>query len=475
VSVRQRLGRAQSRRRGLSLALGLATFAAISAAPLGATATASPPNSSALDPSPWQQADGSAALSRSNLTETILTRDTVMNAALLYSLPTPTTGINCGARAAVTSPVLKAGRIYDIANGRISMYSARTGNLRWRVTPDSTFATTLLSLSVERGLVVVGEVDCLSHSDPSGVIEAYDTTTGHLVWSTVPAPGAPCLLTSTCVNVGPLTELVDSGPYLVQTGASAGSGEVTSVYKVSTGEQIWTQRAFAASCGPAIVVHGLVIHTICDGDTATAPLEADSLSTGHKVWARAGTWQIIRGSEQGLDGHVYVTRTQNLDGENVTSPPKDLDATTGATRFQLTGTTNILAVDNYHVYAKCGAAKVCGYNETTGTSQWQFADRSRLASEAGGALYLADGKVLKTSNGHFLTQLWQATATDIAIGDGRAAAVWSADSDTTPATLSLYGLAGICGSVASGPPAAGQALLRCHNSQSPGHDNCCTS
>jgi outer membrane protein assembly factor BamB len=477
VSLAKRSTPTGSHHRALSLVVGIATLAVIASAPLAGAAPHHVSATAAAMPSPWAQTDGDAALSRANLTEKVLTRATVAQAGLDLNLPAPTTGSGCAAEGAVSSPVLKGGRVYDIANGQVNMYTASTGLLRWSATPDPDFATSLLSLSVGDGLVVVGELDCESQSDPNGNIVAYDSTTGAQVWSTIAPQDAPCRQTGTCLQVGPLDELVESGPYLVQTGATPGSGQVTSVYDVATGNQVWTQPNFNASaCGPAVVVHSLVIHTICDDDTATAPLEADSLATGQKVWRRGGTWQILRGSDQGSDGHVYVTRTRNIDGDLVTTAPRDLDATTGAPRFELTGSTSILAVDNYHVYAQCGGSQVCAFAEITGARQWHIADHSPLAAEAGGALYLADGKVVNTATGHTLIALWQGDATGIAVGNGRVAAAASTG-QSLPSALDVYGIVSSCGSSLSSTISHANPLLRCHpHARPPGFGGgCCSS
>jgi len=117
-----------------------------------------------------------------------------------------------------------------------------------------------------------------------------------------------------------------------------------------------------------------------------------------------------------------------------------VDATTGATRFELRGATNVLAVDDRTVYAECGASVVCGYLEATGVSEWQTTDSSTLASAADGVLYLADGKVLDASSGHVLTRLWHFTTTGLAIGDGEIAVVRAPNVDPESATLDVYAL-----------------------------------
>lgn len=246
------------------------------------------------------------------------------------------------------------------------------------------------------------------------MVQAFNSLTGALVWTSQVTPGD-----------GPLSEVVESGPYLMSIGASFGSGQFVTVYKVSTGQRVWSHASDGCFGSPALIVHGAVIYNVCDNDAGTQKLEADSLTTGQKLWTRAGAWQIMRGSDLGGNGHVYAI--------NPSGQMTDLIATTGVTRFHLAGATGVLAVDNGRVYAQCGLSAVCGYLKATGVWQWSVADSSSLAAEAAGALYLADGSVLNTANGQILTSLWQATATDIAVGEGQVAVV-------DGPTLDLYGL-----------------------------------
>lgn len=114
-----------------AVVLGAAMGVAMSAAPAGAT----------TGQHPWAQTNGSAAMSRANLTESVLTRQTVVHAGFRRSLATPPADLAdeyCNGPG-VSSPLLKGKRVYDVAVDRISMYNATNGHLRWQaqISPSS--------------------------------------------------------------------------------------------------------------------------------------------------------------------------------------------------------------------------------------------------------------------------------------------------------------------------------------------------
>jgi outer membrane protein assembly factor BamB len=55
--------------------------------------------------------------------------------------------------------VLTGGRLYAVANGRLTKYNPATGTVIWQRTPDPTFSVYFRSLAVAGGLVIVGELD----------------------------------------------------------------------------------------------------------------------------------------------------------------------------------------------------------------------------------------------------------------------------------------------------------------------------
>ncbi len=381
---------------------------------------------------PWAQTDGDAALSRANPIESTLTPQTVAHTALWKVLAAPTDASRCPGRPLMRSPAFTSSRLFAIENGQVTMYNAQTGALVWRAKPNSARAIELSSLAVGEGLVVVSGRECRNAPD-AGVMYAFNTATGKPAWAI--GPGQSSCPPNNCPELGPVAEMVESKPFLVETGPAAGDGQTISVYKAFSGQLLWTQHQDCASHQPLAVVHSLVIVTACDRGAGSTSLEALSLISGERIWTRPGRWRVIRGSDDGADGHVYVIN--GLSGNDSIS---DLDATTGITRFHLSGATNVLAVDDRAVYVKCGASVVCGYLEMTGVRLWQTADSSTLASTAGRVLYLADGKVLSASSGQVITRLWPFATSGLAIGDGRIAVVRAPNRVPESSTLDIYAL-----------------------------------
>ena len=382
---------------------------------------------------PWAQTDGDGALSRANPFESTLTPQTVANAALWKTLAAPPDASGCPGSPVIASPAFTNGRMFAVEDGQVTMYDAQTGALAWRANPSPGRALEVSSLAIGEGLVVVAGRDCQSAPDADGVMEAFSTSTGKPAWAI--GPGQSSCAPNSCPALGAVAELVESKPFLVETGPAAGGGQVISVYRVFSGKLLWSQHNGCAGHEPLAVVHSLMIVPACGQGTGVTSLEAFSLISGARVWRRPGSWQVIRGSADGADGQVYARNDQDAG-----DPISDLDATTGTTRFELRDATDVLAVDGRSVYAECGASVVCGYLETTGVSEWQTADSSTLAAAADGVLYLADGKVLDGSNGHVIDRLWRFTTAGLAVGDGRIAVVSPPSANPASVTLDVYAL-----------------------------------
>jgi outer membrane protein assembly factor BamB len=407
--------------RVIGLLAGTAVIAAIAVAPLETlTASAATPSS------PWSQTNGSAGQGRANLTEKTLTTANVSKIKLLRSLVSPSaTALSqyCDTGPA-SSPVLSGGSVYDVGNQQISKYNAKNGHRIWHVnlTGSGDDPELLEDVAVTGGLVLVAEDDCTSRSDPDGTVEAYNATTGTHKWTI--NPGAP------------VQSMVVAASYVVVVGDTAGDGEVVGSYRIATGAQAWQLQDYD-ECGDAnaIVVHSLVIREECDYTSSYYGIEADSLATGADVWNRdLIPFQSGRGTDDIGNGRLYTTLPNgSID---------DLNAATGATRFALSGATNILAIDNTRVYADCGPSRVCGIDQGTGKQIWGIADSSTLAAEANGVLYLGDGQVVNAATGKILRRLWKLTATSLAVGDGRIAVVKPPVGNLDAATMQLYGLAG---------------------------------
>jgi outer membrane protein assembly factor BamB len=376
--------------------------------------------SAAATSSPWAQTDYNAAQSRANLTETTLTASNVGRVQYRRSVAAPliSPSIQGCADLNIHAPALTGGNLYAITSNQVSKYSAATGNLLWRSTPDPTFSTGFRSLAVAGGLVVVGGSGCDSVSDPNGFLHAFSAATGASVWSTTMTPGN-----------GPLTTMAVSGAYVIAAGDSAGGGNVVSVHKLTNGALVWSRTTNECAPGDAVVVASTVVSYSCNLNTNAETLVANTL-TGAKAWSRSGNWRLQRGDIGGPAGtHLYAT--------NPSGTVVDLNPVSGQTVYSLKGAKTVLAVDNTRVYATCNG--LCAYRTSNGAQVWSRPGLTTdLAAEAGGVFYLSQGLALNAATGKTLTTVWAEPnpGTALAVGDGRIAVV------ADPRVLDLFGLPG---------------------------------
>jgi outer membrane protein assembly factor BamB len=375
--------------------------------------------------SPWSQTGYNAAQSRANLTEQTLTASTVGRVRYLRGIASPQdqpgqSGCNINR---IVAPVLTGGRLYAVTNGRLAKYNPATGGLIWRralldpITKESS-SLDAQSLAVAGGLVVVGDLYCGSVSDPEGFIQAFSASTGARAWSQQITPEG-----------GALDQMGVSGSYIAAAGTSPGGGQVVSVHQLATGALVWSRLTDECAPGTVLVVAQMVISYGCTQSLA-ARVTARNIATGALAWSRTGNWVLQRGDIGGTAGHhVYATSPSGT----VVS----LDPLTGTAQYSLPGAAGVLAVDTTRAYATCGGLGVCAYSTATGARLWstQPGFIPALAAEAGGVLYLDQGRALNAATGKTAASLWitSSPASALAVGDGRIAVV------TDPRVLDLYG------------------------------------
>jgi len=368
----------------------------------------------ATQSSPWSQTDSNAALSRANLTEKVLSRATVTKIKYLRSAVAPPNSSPCLQAGAVA---LAGGYLYALTAGKISKYNAATGRLIWRRTPDQSDGYEWLAVS--HNLVIVGGAGCVSESEPSSIVYAFNASTGALVWSQR-------------LSEVLLTEAAVSGSYVITYGPGPVSSTAT-VFKIADGTLVWS----SPGCGglaSQVVVGSLVITYGCSPQ-GSRTLDARNLATGAVAWSRPGNWGLQRGDQSGANGkHLYAT--------NPTGTVVDLNPLTGQAKYSLSQAVTVLAVDSTRVYATCGSQgqDLCGYNIGTGALAWQdtqLLGTPKMAAEADGVLYLNYGAALNTATGKRITRIWPIDPphTALAVGDGRIVAVTGRITD-------LYGLQG---------------------------------
>lgn len=397
------------------------TFAVLAlAASIGAF-TISPSlasSKSTTENSPWYDTNFNAAQSRANLSERVLSRSTVTKVKYLRSVVGPPLSPNAPCpQATIASPVLVGGYLYAITAGKISKYNAATGNLIWRRTPNQTFI--YKSLAVSDNLVIAGGRFCESESEPTGIVDAFNVSTGKLVWSS---------------GTQAFAAAVAASSYVVIEGTNA-AGDTTTVLNVTDGKEVWS----SPGCGESgalepIVVDSLVMSSGCSGNPQDPQaIEANDLATGALAWSLTGNWTLLLGDQSGPNGkHLYAI--------DPTGTIVDLNPLTGQVEYSLTQALTVLAVDSSRVYATCGnQPDICGYNSGTGALEWQDTPINfpGLAAEADGVLYLNYGSALNTATGLRITRIWTTGGDPLAVGDGRIAIGGGG-----PRIIDLYGLQG---------------------------------
>ena len=356
----------------LRLAAGIA---AASAVLLPAAALAAPANpgthaghgAAAGTRGDWSQTSYNAAQSRANGSEKTLTIASVRHVRYLRSVTARLNppGNGCHRTSPITAPVLTGGDLYAVANGWVTKYDAASGHMLWRVNPDPDFSVTYLSLAVAGGLVIVGDDDCLSVSDPPGGIVAFHASNGSPAWS------------QRMPNGGALTQMVVSGGYVIAAGGSPGSGTDVAVRRISTGAAVWDHSFTCAVNGTLLVVDQRVIYSACGPDGTAPRMVADAVATGAKSWTRSGAWQPLRGDAAASSGrHLYALSPS---GRVV-----DLSPSSGKTRFGLAGAASVLAVDSTRAYASCGSFSVCAFRTATGKLIWSSEESGSFTSAARG-------------------------------------------------------------------------------------------
>jgi hypothetical protein len=374
-----------------------AVAAAVLALPVGAAlpggaAAASGPNGD------WTQADHDASGNRANTTATAITAANVGQLDWVRGFAAPTykpDAFGCG--EGWTTPVLLAKKAYVVKTGRLVALDLVTGAQLWQRAIDTVGESRSRVFAVDGGRVFVGQIDCVSQSDPTGSVRVYNASTGAPVWNQ---------------PVNALDGVAVSGTRVVATGRSVGSGTSVRVFNSATGAVVWERFEDSACAATAVVVAAKVYYGECDPDTgAVLDLAAARLTDGVVAWRKPGSWSVDRGDAVGSTAkHVYAGNV-------------DLNPATGATRFTLAGASSVQAVDATRVYAACGSV-LCGYDRATGAKRWTSTAAAgggfgeARAALAGALLYAADGSVLDPATGAAVSQVWSGLAAELSVGNG---------------------------------------------------------
>jgi outer membrane protein assembly factor BamB len=375
---------------------------AVGAAPASAAAAA-----------PWRQGDYGPARSSFNSNETVVSASSIAHVAFARSRTAPPVdpaSPGCGGGVA-TQPVVVDHRMFVVLTGRLVAVDLTNGHTLWTVPLDTSLATLYPDLAVVGTRVILASLDCISQSDPSGSVTAYDIATGSQVWSKFFDPG-------------PQSMVVWNNHVLFNGFEAGGGGQVVSI-SVSSGALQWQYApGICDGMGDPVVVRNVVIATGCDA-SFNPQLEGHRLADGALIWHRAGSWDLQRGDNAGSGGSNVFAVNES------TGALTDLSPATGATRWSKTNVGDALAVDGSRVYTDCGADTLCALRLTNGSTAWSTTE----SGIAGHPVAVANGLVLsggafdtvvRTSNGSAVNDqfgsplaIWSSAVSTIAVANGR--------------------------------------------------------
>jgi outer membrane protein assembly factor BamB len=367
----------------------------------------------AANAAPWRQADYGAARSSFNSNETIVTAASIAQVAFRLSRKAPPVNpalAGCGGGVA-TQPVVVDHRMFVVLTGRLYAIDLTNGHTLWSVDLDTTLATFYPNLAVVGTNVIVAREDCISQSDPSGSVTAFNISTGAQVWNQFFDPG-------------PLNMTVWNGHVLFTGFEAGGAGDLVSLSPTTGAVQWQYAPGTCDGLGRPIVVRNVVIVEGCAPDLSPR-LEGHSLSTGAVVWHKVGDWDVQRGDSAGAGGDTAYAVN------NATGALTALNPATGATRWAKTGVGDALAVDATHVYTDCDANTLCALRPSNGSVAWQssqFGLGGHPVAVAGGLVFsggafdtvvrAADGTEVPDQLG-FGFSIWSTPVSTLAVANGR--------------------------------------------------------
>ncbi|MBM2617088.1 PQQ-binding-like beta-propeller repeat protein [Actinoplanes sp. LDG1-06] len=269
----------------------------------------------ALTPVPpvgWEHAGYDAEDSFYNPAESQINAGTIGKLASRWSVPLRRQEPTCGGPSA---PLVAGGMVVATDGRGVSGYRAADGRLAWSFDWDDPEDSTVPSMAVSGGVVVLGNGDCHSASDPNGRLVGLDLRTGSRRWK---------LDLDMPVN----SFVVDRGVAIV-SGSSESDETATVAYRATDGREVWRKRGFesssASSAGRILLTRG--------GSTS-----AVSVTSGSVIWTKPRSLY----AESATPTRFLVT-----DGVALTL----VDAASGAPLWTAPGRqSKFLATDGRRVY-----------------------------------------------------------------------------------------------------------------------------
>lgn len=311
--------------------------------------TVLPPGTAGAGPAPgaWPSVDYNAARSNFNPQETALTTASVDQVEYERGYVLRPGNGECTPPPYHDDdrPVVIGRVMYAASLSSLVAVDLTSGAEIWRTAINPFGDRTTRGIGVSGSHLLLGVSDCISQSDPSGRIAAYDIATGDQVWDTF---------------VPVLSAMAVSGDRVITSGSSPGAGEFIAVYDATTGGLVWSRTSNGCTAELALVVGGHVLAQ-CEHPVQLVAL---ALSDGHPDWQRAGRWQPMAGDTDATTARSLYLRSPT--GSLVSMSPST--GNVDWTRPSEHGPVH--AVGGTRLYVTCDGTALCALDRRTGIRLW---------------------------------------------------------------------------------------------------------
>ncbi len=265
----------------------------------------------------WAQAGYGPGRTFYNPAESVINAGTIEGVSRKWTAALPYA--DAGTCSYASPPVVSGGRVFVTDSEGIGAYAATTGERLWQWTWDSPEDEGTPQLAVSHGLLLVGNTDCQSMSDPDGTLRALDVSSGDEQWS---------------VEVeAPVESLVVDRGVVVVSGASESDLPRVRGFDVTTGRQRYNLARFTSA---GVAANGRMLLS----RTSTAATVAVRITTGRAMWTRTKRWYAEAATPAGDRFLVSDARGTLV----------SLRATDGATQWSARRAAGRIATDGRRVY-----------------------------------------------------------------------------------------------------------------------------
>ncbi|WP_158277839.1 PQQ-binding-like beta-propeller repeat protein [Pseudosporangium ferrugineum] len=312
------------------------------------------PARAAADPG-WTHPGYGSGRTFYNPHETVINGGSISGVRLRWATELPT--IEEDSCTGPSAPLVAGGRVFVTDETGIGAYRLTTGAPLWHYDFDLPDNERTPHLAVSGKLLIAGNTECQSQSDPHGGIVALDVATGRKKWS---AGGN-----------GPVASLVVDKGIVAVAGWSESSPAAVRGYRVSDGKLRWTVRDYwsaGVSAGGRLLVEG----------TRDQGIAALAIATGKRLWSKPYLYTAVAANP---DGSTFLVADD--DGGLVC-----LKSANGAKVWGANGTGGAVATDGKRVY-RGFSNSMQALDDRTGKLQWshRFGSGAYQPVRAGGLLY----------------------------------------------------------------------------------------